>query len=37
VERLERATIEGAGHFIHMEKPGETAERILDFVERHAA
>lgn len=35
VKRLERATVEGAGHFIHMEKPEETAELILDFADRH--
>ncbi|HKJ24035.1 MAG TPA: alpha/beta hydrolase [Myxococcota bacterium] len=32
VPELERATIEGAGHFIHMEKPAETARVILDFL-----
>jgi len=32
VPELERATIEGAGHFVHMEKPAETARVILDFV-----
>jgi pimeloyl-ACP methyl ester carboxylesterase len=26
-------TIEGAGHFIHMERPVATAEVILDFLE----
>jgi pimeloyl-ACP methyl ester carboxylesterase len=36
VTRLERAVVEGAGHFIHMEKPAETAALILDFVRRHA-
>ena len=35
VRQLERATIDGAGHFIHMEKPAETAHLILDFVKRH--
>ena len=35
VRRLERATVEGSGHFIHMEKPRETAALTLDFVERH--
>ena len=35
VEQLERQTVEGAGHFIHMEKPAETAALILDFVKRH--
>ena len=28
-----RATIEGAGHFMHMERPAETAAVILDFLE----
>jgi pimeloyl-ACP methyl ester carboxylesterase len=32
VPHLERATIEGAGHFVHMEKPAETARVILDFL-----
>lgn len=35
VKQLERATVEGAGHFIHMEKPAETAALILDFVDRY--
>jgi len=30
---LERATVEGAGHFIHMEKPAETAALVRDFLE----
>jgi pimeloyl-ACP methyl ester carboxylesterase len=34
VRRLERVTIEGAGHFVHMERPVETADAILDFVGR---
>jgi len=34
VPRLERATIEGAGHFAHMERPAETAALILDFLGR---
>ena len=29
---LERATVVNAGHFIHMERPTETARLILDFV-----
>lgn len=33
VPRVERVTIEGAGHFIHMEQPAATAECILDFFE----
>jgi pimeloyl-ACP methyl ester carboxylesterase len=33
VERLERATVEGAGHFVHMERPAETAALILDFLD----
>jgi pimeloyl-ACP methyl ester carboxylesterase len=32
VRDLERATVEGAGHFIHMEKPSETAQLALDFL-----
>ena len=36
VRQLERATVEGSGHFIHMEKPEETAALVLDFAERHA-
>ena len=33
---LTRATVQGAGHFMHIEKPRETAERILDFLEARA-
>jgi pimeloyl-ACP methyl ester carboxylesterase len=33
VPHLERATVQGAGHFIHMERPRETAERILSWLE----
>jgi len=32
--QLEKCTIEGAGHFVHIEKPAETAQAILDFL-RH--
>jgi len=32
VDRVERATIYGAGHFVHMEKPAELASLILDFL-----
>jgi len=32
VERLERATVEGTGHFVHMEKPAELASIVLDFL-----
>jgi pimeloyl-ACP methyl ester carboxylesterase len=32
VPRLERATIEGSGHFIQMERPVELARVILDFL-----
>ncbi len=32
VPRLERATIEGSGHFIHMEQPVALASVILDFL-----
>ena len=34
VPRLERATVSGAGHFIHMQRPAATAELILGFLER---
>ena len=30
---LTRATVQDAGHFMHIEKPRETAELILDFLE----
>jgi len=33
VARLERATIAGAGHFVHVERPRETARAILDYLE----
>ena len=33
VKRLERCTIAGAGHFVHNEKPVETARAMLDFLE----
>jgi pimeloyl-ACP methyl ester carboxylesterase len=33
VTDLERATVTGAGHFIHMEKPVETGKLVLDFLE----
>jgi pimeloyl-ACP methyl ester carboxylesterase len=33
VARLERATIAGAGHFVHIERPRETAAAILDWLE----
>ncbi len=32
VPRLERATVEGAGHFVHMERPVETAKVLIDFL-----
>lgn len=32
VRKLERLRIEGAGHFVHMERPHETARNILDFL-----
>jgi pimeloyl-ACP methyl ester carboxylesterase len=32
VPQLERATIDGAGHFVHMERPAELADVILDFL-----
>ncbi|MEN8185235.1 MAG: alpha/beta hydrolase [Myxococcota bacterium] len=34
VPKLSRATVEGAGHFVHMEKPQETAEVLLSFLDR---
>jgi pimeloyl-ACP methyl ester carboxylesterase len=37
VRQLERAVVDGAGHFIHMEKPRETAELILDFGRRQSS
>ena len=33
VRHLERRTVRGAGHFVHMEKPVETAQLVLDFLE----
>jgi pimeloyl-ACP methyl ester carboxylesterase len=32
VPNLTRVTIEGAGHFVHMERPAETARAILDYL-----
>lgn len=32
VRRLERATVAGAGHFVHMERPAETARLIREFL-----
>ena len=34
VPRLTRATIRGAGHFVHMEEPAATAALLLDWLER---
>jgi pimeloyl-ACP methyl ester carboxylesterase len=34
VPRLERATVQGAGHFVQMERPRETADLLLGFLER---
>src|SRR5688572_7161624 len=34
---LETAVIAGAGHFVHIEKPAETAERVLTFLGAGAA
>jgi len=34
VPRLTRATVEGAGHFVHMEQPAATAALLLDWLER---
>src|SRR5262249_42151385 len=33
VARLERCTIAGAGHFVHIERPRETAAVLLDHLE----
>jgi len=33
VKHLERATVEGAGHFIHMQQPAATADLLLGFLE----
>ena len=32
VRLLERATVQGTGHFIHMERPLETAELLLGWL-----
>lgn len=34
VRDLSRATVEGSGHFLHMEQPAECARLILDFLDR---
>jgi pimeloyl-ACP methyl ester carboxylesterase len=34
VPRLERATVAGAGHFVHMEQPRATADLLLAYLER---
>ncbi len=33
VPELERITVEGAGHFVHIEKPVETARIVLEYLE----
>jgi|GEM_PF-6992109 len=33
VPDLTRAAVEGAGHFVHMEKPRETADLLLGWLE----
>lgn len=33
VKNLERCTVDGAGHFVHIERPVETAKVILEFLE----
>ena len=32
VPKLERATVEGAGHFVHMEQPEATARLLMDYL-----
>jgi pimeloyl-ACP methyl ester carboxylesterase len=34
VPRLDRATVPGAGHFVHVEQPGRLAALLLDWLER---
>jgi pimeloyl-ACP methyl ester carboxylesterase len=34
VRDVERATVPGGGHFLHMERPQETADLLLGFLER---
>jgi pimeloyl-ACP methyl ester carboxylesterase len=34
IPRLSRATVHGAGHFVHMEEPEATAAVLLDYLER---
>jgi pimeloyl-ACP methyl ester carboxylesterase len=34
VKQLERATVQGCGHFIHMQQPSAAAELILGYLER---
>ena len=33
VRNLERRTVRGAGHFVHIERPAETADIIMDFLD----
>jgi pimeloyl-ACP methyl ester carboxylesterase len=33
VRDLTRAIVRGAGHFVHMERPADTARVILDFLD----
>jgi pimeloyl-ACP methyl ester carboxylesterase len=33
VARLQRVTVDGAGHFVHIERPRETANALLDYLE----
>ena len=34
VPHAERARVEGAGHFVHLERPRETADVLLGWLER---
>ena len=33
VSGLQRATVAGAGHFVHIERPRETAQLLFDYLE----
>ena len=34
--QLEQATIDGVGHFLHMQQPGQVARGLAEFLRRHA-